>query len=78
MGPSTDGPAEKVEYGPTWPGNPGNIRVAELGQDVDALPLFGDAKLCLGQQRGQCDLLVLVALPRGENGDLRGGILLQR
>src|SRR5713226_10574214 len=27
IGPLTDGPAEKTEYGPTCPGNPGNILV---------------------------------------------------
>src|ERR1700730_17280943 len=51
---------------------------AELRDEVEPLPLLGHANLCLRQQFGQRNLLVLLALSGGEHCDLRGRILLQR
>ncbi len=66
MGPSTEGPAEKVEYGPTWPGKPGNMRVPP-----------NCASMLI---RCHCSLTPSCASgsSAAEDGDLRRGVLLQR
>src|SRR5216684_2357366 len=51
---------------------------AKLREDVDTLPLLRDAELCLRQQLGQRDLLVLLALRRRQNCNLCRRILFQR